>query len=199
MNKPIALFDLDGTLADFDGAMKAGLALIAHPDELKDGTYCVFEHKDEPDHIRIRRRLLKQRPGFWRNLQKLELGMKLMHASIALGYQVNILTKAPRTNFPAWTEKVEWCHQNLPMEHGIQVNLVENKGIVYGKVLVDDWPEYVSAWIAHRPRGLVLMPAQPWNENFKAPNVIRVDKYSMNEALAALETKYEESMKVMED
>jgi len=39
----------------------------------------------------------------------------------------------------------------------------QKKSLVYGKVLVDDWPDYYLPWLGVRPRGLVTVPAHPWN------------------------------------
>ena len=170
--EPICLFDLDGTMADFDGAMRAGLASIASPDEQQ--TYWV-EQDDEPAHVTARRRMIKRQPGFWRNLGRLAPGFQIFQEAIRLQFRNAVITKAPRNNFPAWSEKVEWCHNHLvPIDPHLQVNLVEDKGLMYGKVLVDDWPKYVLRWLEWRARGLVIMPAQVWNEGFSHPNVIRV-------------------------
>ncbi len=171
-NKPpsspenIALFDLDGTLADFDGGMEVGMVKLATPAEIAAGTYFPREQAGEPDYIRERRRMVKRQPGFWRNLAKLPSGFRLLEIAMEVGYKIAILTKAPRTNFPAWSEKVEWCHNHLPMDKGIAVNLVEDKGLVYGKILVDDYPPYINRWLEWRPRGLVFMPEQSWNRGF---------------------------------
>lgn len=189
----VALFDLDGTLADFTGAMEAGMRKLATPGEIAAGTYYPLGHDDGPDYIEARRRLVKRQPGFWRNLKQLPIGFALLEAALILDYQIAILTKAPRTNFPAWTEKVEWCHANLPMERGISVNLVEDKGLVYGRVLVDDWPPYIKRWLAWRPRGLVLMPAQPWNMDFTHPNVYCVSGANIDGAVTLLRSRIEDA------
>jgi 5'-nucleotidase len=42
-------------------------------------------------------------------------------------------------------------------------------------VLVDDWPEYIHRWLTWRPRGLVIVPAQPWNVGFSHPKALRYD------------------------
>ena len=191
--EPIALFDLDGTLADFDSSMRRHMAALAGPGETQ--SYFV-EQEGEPAYITYRRRMVKRQPGFWRDLMPLTLGFGLLAKALDLGFKVNILTKAPRTNFPAWAEKVEWCHKNLPMaEHDIQINLVEDKGLVYGKVLVDDYPPYIERWLKWRPRGLVLMPAQEWNAGYRfgGPNVRRVEQgVLLSEAFKALEEVREE-------
>lgn len=173
----IALFDLDGTLADFDGAIRLGMMKLASPDEIVAGLE--YREKDgEPEHLTARRRLIKRVPGFWRELHRLPLGFELLQHAIDVGFNIQVLTKAPRTNFRAWTEKVEWCHAHLDVDkRNIQINLVEDKGLVYGRMLVDDWPPYIMRWLEHRPRGQVIMPAQPWNQAFRHPQVFRCDSF----------------------
>lgn len=184
--EPIALFDLDNTLADFVGSMRAKMAEVSAPGEQS----YYDEQDDEPPHITARRRLIKRVPGFWKNLPQLEIGMVLLKEAIRLSFDVTILTKAPRNNFMAWSEKAEWCWNNLLMkEHGIQISIVEDKGLHYGKILVDDWPKYALRWLEHRPRGTVIMPAHDYNKDFSHPNVIRADLQdaaSMARAFAAM-------------
>ena len=122
--------------------------------------------------MKARRRLIKAQPGFWRDLERLEAGFEILSMLDSLKFRCNILTKGPRKATNAWKEKVEWC-----MEHvaHMPITISEDKGLVYGKVLVDDWPEYVDRWITWRPRGLVIAVAQPWNADIEklSPNVIR--------------------------
>lgn len=170
----ICLFDLDGTLADFDGAMREQMRLLASPGEVD---FYPIEQDIEPVHITFRRRMIKRQPGFWRNLLELPSGFEVLRIAISCGFKIAVLTKAPKKNFNAWSEKVEWVHKHLPVdEAGIIVNLVEDKGLVYGKVLVDDYPPYINRWLKWRPRGWVVMPDQPWNQNFEHPQVFRLKK-----------------------
>jgi len=155
--KPIALVDMDGTVADFDGAMRRELALLRAPGEPETHDETIYE--DVP-HIKVRRRLIKGRPGFWRNLEPIQRGMDLVTALQWLGFGIHALTKGPRSTPVAWKEKVEWCVEHLP---DAMITLTEDKSLVYGKVLADDWPAYYRPWLAHRPRGMVIVPRQPWN------------------------------------
>jgi hypothetical protein len=82
-----------------------------------------------------------------------------------------VLSRGPRTNSVAWGEKLEWCRINLPED--VQVTLTEDKGLVYGRVLVDDWPAYILRWLEWRKHGLVIMPARDWNIGFEHRQVIR--------------------------
>lgn len=165
-SRPIALIDMDGTLCDYDGSMTAAMKLIAAPSDV------LHWHDDAPVYMIERKRLIQSLPGFWRGLSPLLTGVSILAALQDLEFKINVLTKGPSNrSINAWSEKVEWCRRYLP---GIPVTITEDKGLVYGKVLVDDWPDYIRAWLAWRPRGQVFMPDQPWNQKFEHPQVQRV-------------------------
>lgn len=160
--KKIALVDLDGSTADYDKAMRECLEKIKNPMEPDcDGPF-----------MEERRKLIKNQPGFWRNLEPILLGFAVVDIFRKHGYLINILTKGPKKTHAAWSEKKEWCWQYFPSD---DVHITENKGMVYGKILFDDWPEYITSWLEFRPRGFVFMLAQPWNVDFKHPQVFRVE------------------------
>lgn len=185
----VALVDMDGTLADFDGSMSQWMERIGSPPEIAVGRHYFQEQSEEPIHIRERRRMIKRQPGFWSGLEELEVGMTIFSYLVKLKFNISILTKAPKHNEAAWMEKVQWCNKHLPMHDAVGMNIVTDKSLVYGKVLVDDWPAYVAPWLERRPRGLVLLPAQPWNEGFEVgrKNVIRVSADNLHQAYSALE------------
>lgn len=170
----LALVDLDGTLANYSKAVMDGLELIKGPDE----TVELPNFGDEPPHIKSRVRLIRGQPGWWENLEPLPLGFDILGLLRKYGFRLNILTKGPWSNSASWTEKVNWSRKYVP---DAAITITEDKGIVYGKILVDDYIPYVEAWLAFRPRGLVIMPAQPWNEGFEHPNVIRCEKANLHE------------------
>jgi len=101
---------------------------------------------------------------------------------MAVGFNVHILTKGPSSNPLAWAEKMECVRKHF--DDNVTIHITEDKGVHYGRVLVDDYPAYVNAWLAHRPRGLVIMPAHPYNEKYAHQNVIRYD--GTNEAFEEL-------------
>lgn len=181
---PVALFDMDGTLADFDFAMQEKMGLIASPD---DPPWDPEGEATEPSHIQYRRRMVKAVPGFWSGLKEMEDGFWILSKAHAIGFRIMILSKAPSHNSMAWMEKIDWCHQHLlhPLSlpllsfdeiRGViphEITLTEDKGLVYGRVLVDDWPQYILRWLEWRPRGMVIMPSRRWNLNFNHPQVLR--------------------------
>ena len=166
--QPIALIDMDGTIADFDKAMLREMKKIASPSEDpkfwgRDG--------DRLLHMRARREMVMKMPGFYRNLEPIESGMRLYRFIVKTGFQPHILSKGPNYAPNAWTEKLEWCQQHLPEK--TPVNICQFKEMVYGRVLVDDWIPYVQKWLAARPRGTVILPSRPWNKGFRHARAVR--------------------------
>src|SRR5690349_10958846 len=127
--KPLALLDLDGTVADFDGAMRRELAKLRAPGE--DAALDESKYEDLP-HMSARRRLIKNQPGFWRNLEPLALGMTIARLLKEEGCRLHVLTKGPKHAPNAWTEKFEWCQEHLP---NTAVTVSHDKSMVYGKIL----------------------------------------------------------------
>lgn len=168
MQSPIALFDLDDTLADYEGAHRRGQEQIASPYDFE--RLRTIKRGEEPDWYEERRRMITGQPGWFRELRHRDEGFALFNLAKTIGFSNHILTKGPGRRRQAWTEKAEWCDLHVP---GCPVHVVSDKGLVYGRVLVDDWPPYGLAWLEWRKRGLLVLPAQSWNEGFEHPNAIR--------------------------
>ncbi len=165
--KPIALFDLDGTLADYDQSMRERLRAMMAPGE----TVSYVHSDEEPPHIHARRSAVSKDPAFWHGLKIYQPGMDIWNLTKELGFRHKILTKGPTSSLVAWTAKAEWVQEHLGKEIGISVTT--DKSGEYGRILCDDWPSYILGWLEHRPRGLVVMPSHPWNQDFTHPQVIR--------------------------
>lgn len=167
-NDNICLFDMDDTLCDFSGAMTAMLRSLMGPNE-------TLRRSDGVDYVETRENLIKSMPGFWRNLRPLRTGFDVYGIAYRLGYQCHILTKGPANRPAAWAEKLEWCRAHFS---DAPVTITQDKGLVYGRVLVDDHPEYIRRWIKWRPRGIVLMPTTNANAFYKPPaRVTRVGRH----------------------
>lgn len=152
------LFDMDGTLCDHTGALMRDLELIKSPGDPE-----VKRHDDdEPEWAKERKRLIRSQRGWWKDLDHIDFGFDIYQAVRKIGFQINILTKGPWTCAHAWTEKVQWCREHL--HDDVKITITEDKSIVYGRVLVDDYVPYVVGWLNARPRGLVIMVANPENE-----------------------------------
>lgn len=171
-DKPIvALFDLDGTLADHNGELRRRLDRMRSPGEPSD-LPAAISWETAPEYLRERMKAIRGNPGFWINLPPLQAGFEVLEAAPRIGFQIEILTKGPRHSPIAWMEKLQWCDRHLA-GYPHQVTITMDKGLVYGKLLVDDYPDYVLRWLRWRKRGTVILPDQPWNRGFEHPQVHR--------------------------
>jgi 5'-nucleotidase len=170
----IVLFDLDGTLADYDGRMRKDLRRICNRSEQE---YSPHDHL-APKYFGVRLDLIKAQSGWWLKLPKLRLGFDILRTAMDLGFQIQVLTTGPHNTPSAWMEKVLWCHKNIGK--WVKVTVTEDKSLVYGKILVDDTPEYLENWLRRHPEGWGIAPAQPSNKRFTHPRVIRYDGTNLN-------------------
>jgi 5'(3')-deoxyribonucleotidase len=188
----LALIDLDGTVADYDTAMRVNMRALQGPDEIPYGHR--YPESAEPPHIEARRKLIQRQPGFWRNLVPLPLGFEVVREMQRLNFNLHVLSKGPKKCPNAWSEKMLWCEEHLP---DALVTVGMDKGIVFGRVLFDDFPPYFEAWLKWRPRGLVISLAHPWNVEYakggvkEHPNVFRYDGSEGRELIARLTRAYE--------
>ena len=185
--QPICLFDMDGTLADYEGQLCFDLEKMRSPHEPKVTPKNIHNHQD--DWIVERMRAIKRQPGWWLDLPRFDLGWDIF--SIAKSYfSIHILTKGPSSNFDAWKEKGLWIRRHITGP--VTIHMTEDKQVHYGRVLVDDYMEYCERWLQYRPRGLVIQPANEGNMNFdhpmgaKHPNIIRYDGTNIAEVNLAL-------------
>lgn len=168
MKRPVALIDLDNTLADYDAAMRAALQLLQSP---TDPPLPAHLHDGTP-YLDARMTLVKQRPGFWSGLKPIHLGFDVLDIIREHGFRLSILTRGPKTKPLAWAEKVQWAAEHVP-DAKVTVT-TDEKSQCYGRLLFDDFPPYIEPWLKHRPRGLVLMLDQPWNRDFAHERVMRI-------------------------
>lgn len=174
----VALFDLDGTLADYDSALDRDIRQCLPPDSDIDWRI----NQDKP-YIKNLIKLIRSQPDWWLNLNSLQDGFLLLNLFREYRFNINILTKGPFNHSNSWSEKVDWCRSRVP---DASITITENKSLVYGKVLVDDWPSYVEGWLAFRPRGLAILPDRPWNQGLEHPQIIRY-KDNLPEIRAAID------------
>lgn len=171
-NPIISLVDMDGTLAGYTEELNRRLKLMASPEELQ-ATQTGFAWDSEPKYIRERMQVIKANPGFWTELPPLEDGFEILNVLHDLGYSIHILTKGPRYAPIGWMEKLTWCQKHIKPPINYDITITMDKGLVYGNVLVDDYPEYILRWLRWRKRGIVVMPDRPWNKDFEHSQVYR--------------------------
>lgn len=166
----ICLFDMDGVLCAYEEALSSSMAFLKSPEEPE---FVGVPKDDAPVYLRARANLIRSSVEWWAGLPKLQLGFDVWEIAEDLGYRRMILTQGPKRNPNAWSGKKIWIDNNLGQD--VDITITRDKGLVYGKVLVDDWPEYVLRWLKWRPRGLVIMPASRTNADFQHKQVIRYD------------------------
>ena len=176
----VALFDMDGTLCDFEGSLLEKLEELRSPKEPKWDSPI----RDAPEYIKRRTKMITHSEEWWANLPRFQLGWDILEIARSLDYEIMILTQGPRRNPAAWKGKKLWIDKNLGEE--TDITITRNKGRVYGKVLVDDFPGYIEGWLKFRERGIVIMPASQTNEYFTHPNLIRYDGTNLEQVREAL-------------
>ena len=181
----IALFDMDGTLVDFDGQMERDMRKLQSPSE---SPYRRLPGDEDVPYLDERMKLIRRQIGWWKNLPKYQPGWDVLQIAREIGFNITILTKGPYNTTSAWTEKVEWCRRELP---DAKVTITEDKSTAYGRVLVDDWIPYVEPWLEVLPRGIVIMPAHRWNESFIHTRVVRYDGTNLDVVRRALQTAFD--------
>lgn len=197
----VALIDLDGTVADYEGALMEDLRKLRSPGE---SLYKVH-NPNLPAWYQARIDMIRRQPGWWENLPPIPLGFQLVEAAIEVGFALNVLTKGPSSQEQdaSWTEKLRWCRRHIPT--AVNVTITEDKALVYGRVLVDDYPPYQLAWAKYRKRGLCVVPARDGNEWFTqeaaerhaeedgwshCPQVVRYDGRNLDYVLDCMERAY---------
>lgn len=185
---PTGLFDMDGSLADFNAALRRDLEALRSPDE--PAIPADLWDQEHLPHIRARMRLIKSQPGWWLTLPAIREGFEVMDIAARIGYRLNILTKGPRAHPTAWAEKVQWCERHVhPRPYDMHITM--NKGLVFGTFLYDDYPVYMQQWLAHRPRGLGIMPVTDANRDFRHPQVVNWDGTNGDQVRNALQIAFD--------
>lgn len=156
---------MDGTVADYDGAMSIAYSRLVAAGELNYTEACNrYGRMSLPDYIWNRCQLIKAKPGWWRNLPMLQVGDQIVHVLRQLGYEIHIASRGPADHPHAWSEKVDWVRARMPFVKAIHIT--EDKSLIWGDILVDDWPQYCSRWKERNPNGVVIMPAYDYNVGY---------------------------------
>jgi len=183
----VALFDMDGSLFDYDSALIYSLNKMRHPSEPE--IVGDLHQLEKADYLKARMDAIKSVPGWWKSLKPIENGLKIYQLAKEIGFECEILTKGPKKKSMAWMEKLQCCQEHFG--ENIDVHVVSKKGGYYGKILYDDFPEYMLSWLEHRPRGLGIMPVNDSNRSFQHPQVIKWDGTNYEEIRTAMQFVFE--------
>lgn len=179
-DEKVALVDIDGTLADFRGALDRDVARVLNGrgEDVKVPA-CVVQEIEW---------LIRGQAGWYRNLKPIPFGFDIVRMLQEIGFRIMIMTKSSKESINAWSEKAAWIKEHLPEA---DVTVTQDKSLVYGRVLIDDYPNHFLKWMDHRPRGIVVMPKQAWNKGTSMrPNLHPI---SSREDLEALRPVLEEA------
>ena len=181
--KKVALFDMDGTICDYVGSMKAELEKLRSPNEPIVDPFRVI-NKPEYNYLWNRMNLIKSHENWWANLPRYNLGYDILKMTKEIGYYNEILTKAPKENPAALAGKLKWILNNL--DEDIDFTMTRNKSRHYGRVLVDDYPGCILGWLKHRPLGLVIMPSNQYNQGFTHKQVVVYNGQNKDQVMESL-------------
>lgn len=173
------LFDMDGTLCQYDQHLLKSLNALRSDLEPEITEVPHYDWESNPLYVRNRLTLIRDSVEWWRTIPRLQLGFDIWDLADEFEFKKMILTQGPRRNPNAWSGKKMWIDENLGPD--VDITITRDKGLVYGTVLVDDYPEYVLHWLKWRPRGLVVMPTNESNKNFKHKQVIHYDGTNLKE------------------
>jgi len=178
MKEPIILFDLDGTMVDYDNAIKRDYYFYKNPNDPH------YSHENKKiSHLRKLIDLIRCKNGWWLKLTKNKLGFDIYNIAIEIGYKPTILSKAPRNCPNAYTEKYLWVKENIG---DIDVIISPNKTIVDGLVLVDDYPKFVDPWLNEHPDGIAILPKNENNDGYSHQRAIIYDGSNITEVKCML-------------
>lgn len=184
----VALIDMDGTVADYEGQLIADLSRMRAPCEPEITPRNLW--KDIP-HLEERIKAIRRQSGWWASLPPIQVSLDIVQMMYEMGFEVHVLTKEPMLTALAWTEKVEWCKRYLPYA---LPTITQDKSLVYGKILFDDYHDYMLPWLDARPRGLGLMLSSESNKRFRHRRVMKVPRRAGKKFFARLKEVLEQVM-----
>lgn len=146
--KPVVLVDMDGVLADFDGATIAHLQSPEINIPLR--PHSSFYHRDnytDPSHVKAIDQLHASR-NFFRTLPLVDGALEGWQAIEELGYEPRICSSPLHTNEWCVDEKREWIKEHLGARAASAAIIDSRKELYGGIALIDDRPVVKNAEVA---------------------------------------------------
>lgn len=151
--KEVVLVDMDGVMADFDGAAVANI-----PEHLivpRDNFYVAYDY---PEAMRPSIEAVYNAPGFFENLEVMPGLHEAWRAMLDNGYDPRVASAPLSSNPTAIEGKVKWLDRVMVPEFGVRVVeeaiIDKNKWKHSGLALIDDRPDV--------PRGLDGADVATW-------------------------------------
>jgi len=141
-NKKIILVDMDGVLADLEGAFltQYRAKFPQHfflPVEKRRQFYI---HNEYPEELSEDIRSIYGAPGFFQHLPMIEGAKEGVLEMQDLGHEVFICTSIPNRYKNSVTEKYLWVAKNFGHEMTKKIIMTKDKTLVHGDILIDDKP-----------------------------------------------------------
>jgi len=145
-SRPTVYVDLDGVLADFNGAI-AQHHKVSHWREIHRQDLVIDQ--------------IAQKPGFFRNLEVLPNARRLIAGVMRLAGSYDILSSPLQSQVEqSSAEKAQWLHKHFasPAPHSV---VFEHNKYLYARqpdgtpnILIDDWKTNIKLWQAHGGIGI---------------------------------------------
>lgn len=174
--RPIVLVDMDGVLADFDGAINVFLK-ENYPDIPVVPHKSFYFHEDYPDSAH--QAIITQFQAsqyFFLNLPVLPGAIEGWQRIIDLGYEPRICSSPLSRNEWCGAEKLDWVEQHLGSYARETAIITSDKDLAEGIALIDDRPIIKNADQATWKH---VVFHQPYNEHIDTPLRLR-DWYDEN-------------------
>ena len=136
---PIVLVDMDGVLADFDGATQAHLESLEIPIRERNNFYYRDDYP-EADYADVINKLHASQ-NFFRNLPPVDGAIEGWDKIKDLGYEPRICSSPLHTNEWCKEEKLKWIEEHLGREAAKSAIIDSKKELYDGIALIDDRPE----------------------------------------------------------
>lgn len=181
--KPIALFDLDGSLAGYDESLERDLKSIAGPNDPE----LDMKNLYKIPYYKTRVHLIRNQPNWWLDLPILEEGYKIFKLAEKIGFDLHIATVGPDKHHNAWSEKLLWVKKHLG---NLPVHIVSDKSLLFGHILYDDYPKYCKKWVDKNTQSVVIMPNKYYNSDFSHERVVKWHGNNIEEITELMEKTY---------
>ena len=164
MNQRIILVDMDGPLADLEGAF-----LRIWQEQYPDEFFVPFEERrtfylndDYPEHLKNKLPPILAADGFFAALEPVEAGIQALEEMQSLGHRIIVCTSDIFANKTGLSDKRKWIHRYLGLEIAKAMIFTRDKTLVHGDYLIDDKPSITGIGT---PNWIHVIYDQPFNRD----------------------------------